>query len=85
MAAGLPVIGSSLSKVKNIIQECANGFIVDLDQENDSIRAILRQILSCPQKLKELGTNSFNSVKDYDWSKMEFQLKEFYDEILSDE
>ena len=85
MAAGLPIIGSSLSKVKSIIQESANGFIVDLDQENDSIRAILRQILSCPQKLKELGTNSFNSVKDYDWSKMEFQLKEFYDEILSDE
>ncbi|MEN6620073.1 MAG: glycosyltransferase, partial [Smithella sp.] len=83
MAAGLPVIGSNLPKIKSIIQECGNGFIVDLDEENDSIRAILRQVLNRPQMLKELGINSLNGVKDYSWWKMKSKLLDFYGDILS--
>lgn len=82
MAAGLPVITSSLPMVSKIVEDCNNGYIVDLGRR-DGMKEVLQEIIENPDKLRELGENSLIGIKRYDWSIMEDRLLRYYDNLLT--
>jgi len=83
MASGVPVIGSRIGGIPDLIRHGETGWLFESQNEED-FRDALRQALSSPQNLKEKGENS-RSVARSQFSPEQIALRHLqaYKEILS--
>ena len=83
MAAGRPIVASSLSFVKKIIQEVGCGTLVIPNDTESNAKAILDLVMN-PEIATEMGKRGRKSVEEkYNWSSQEIILKNFYESILN--
>lgn len=62
MACGIPVIGSRIGGIPNVISDRKNGFLVNPKDSNNLALAI-KQLVSDPQLAKSLGLNGLKHAK----------------------
>ncbi|HHF58962.1 MAG TPA: glycosyltransferase family 1 protein, partial [Thermoplasmatales archaeon] len=80
MASGLPVIGTNVGGIPEIIKGC--GKIVDLGKPNQLSRAIL-DLLKDPERMKELGEKGRERVeKLYSWDVVGGKILRVYKELI---
>ena len=63
MACGLPVIGSNVNGIKEIIKDAQNGILCEPTIE--SIRKQIVSLMESPQTRVTLGKNARNTIEDY--------------------
>lgn len=73
MACGLPVVGTAVGGIKNLIQDGKNGLLVNPADPLELAKAILA-LLRDPSKSDSLGKNAGNFIKE-NFSKEEMVLK----------
>jgi len=85
MAAGLPVIGSRVGGIPEIIDEGVNGFIVPPKNPDRLASAILR-LISDDKLRKSMGIRGRElAVKKFDWDIIAEKTERFYDKWNGEE
>ena len=88
MGAQLPVISSRVSSIPEMVEDGRNGWLVevsgvDSDQIADAVRDKLRILIDDERKLREMGSQSRNIVRDkFDIAVRNRQIKQLYDRAL---
>jgi len=75
MACGIPVIGTSVGGITEIIDNNLNGFLVEPKKPVELAKKI-DIIISDPEKRKQMGINGINKIKN------KFELKKMVDRLL---
>jgi len=78
---GVPVIGSRIGAIPEFIQDNYNGFLFDPTDERQ-LQTIILDLIEHPDKLRTLGKNASESVKEYEMSKYITRLIGIYDEAI---
>lgn len=78
MASGIPVIGSDIGGIPQVIDHKINGLLVEPKNSKSLAKAILTLLEDIPYS-KTLGKNGYKKVKDnYDWlTKIELTKEQF--------
>jgi glycosyltransferase involved in cell wall biosynthesis len=63
MACGLPVIGTRVSGIKELIRDGETGLLCETDP--DSMRASIQRALGDPDLCKKLGINARKYIEDH--------------------
>lgn len=79
--ASVPVIGSRIGAIPEFIRDNYNGFLFDPTDEWQ-LKKIIIDTIEHPDKLKILGKNAFESVKEYEMSKYITRLIKIYEEAF---
>ncbi|MCK4296789.1 MAG: glycosyltransferase [Candidatus Marinimicrobia bacterium] len=84
MASGLPVIGSNLGQIKNVITENSNGLLTDTSVE-DIIEKIL--VLKMNKSLaRKMGENGRQvAVRYYNWKRVAEETEKVLESVIIDE
>lgn len=80
MAAGLPIVAVNAIGISDTIIDGKNGFITEEDRDLFSQKVI--ELLSSPEKLKEMSKNSVEIAQNYSASKMGDRLIELYQQAI---
>jgi len=80
MASGLPVIGTNVGGISEIIRDC--GKVVEPNRPNNLSKAIL-DMLSNPEKMKELGKKGREKVERvYSWDVVGERILAIYSDLI---
>lgn len=83
MAAGIPVLASDFSHVREIVEGSDAGRTVDMTKP-PLIAAALREMLADPEGRRRMGSNARNAVLGrYNWATAERELLAVYDLVAS--
>jgi glycosyltransferase involved in cell wall biosynthesis len=83
MAAGLPVLATSVGGVPELIQDGKTGCLVP-PGDSDALAAGLRLLLANPELRLDMGTAGYRHVRDhFRVDKMAQNFARLYDELLS--
>jgi len=77
---GIPVIGSNIGGIPELIEDGINGFLFESGNVNE-LTEILRKLIENPSKLNKLEKGTFESVKKYDLKKHVDKLEEIYKDL----
>lgn len=84
-AAGLPVIVNNCCGMKEQVEDGETGFIVDLDDEEEVKKKILK-LKNSKELRKRLGKNGYEKVKkENNYEKIGRELKEAIEEFMEDQ
>jgi len=76
-----PVIGSSIGGIPELIQDGYNGFLFE-PGNIEELKNIFENLANEPIKLKKMGKNAFESVKEFDMKKHTEKLEEVYEDAI---
>ena len=77
MACGLPVIGSSVGGMKDIISHGKNGLLVDPESEDEISEAVLL-LLNTPSLYHSISGNGIQTSRGFSWDKVAKKMDLFY-------
>ena len=80
MNNGLPVIGSNLGAIPEIIKDGCNGFLFEAGNIN-SLNSIIENLLNNKAMLPRLSKNAFESSKNFSIEEQIKKILEIYDEV----
>jgi len=80
-SCGVPVIGSKIGGIPELIEEGYNGFLFEAGNIGE-LKNILNQGIKKPEQLREMGKNALNSVKKYEITKHLSELMKIYREAV---
>jgi glycosyltransferase involved in cell wall biosynthesis len=82
MASGVPVIGSNIGGIPDIIEDGVNGLLVSPGDPQGLADAII-QILENPELAARFREAGLKTVRDrFSWDKISDQFIEVYQEVL---
>ena len=67
MATGLPVIGSEIAGIKDIINQNINGYLVP-ERDSDKLAQAINTMISSPDLTKKIRLNNRKISRNFDWS-----------------
>lgn len=79
MAAGTPVVATSVNGSATLGSDHANGLVVPVEDANALAGALLRILLS-PDLAAEIATSAREYARRYDWANVVSHLVEYYEE-----
>jgi len=79
---GVPVIGSNIGGIPEIIQEGHTGFLFGPGSVEE-LKNILEDVINNKEKLKEMGKNCINSAKKYSVENNIYKFEEVYKEAIN--
>jgi len=79
--AGIPVIGSNMGGIPELIRNNYNGFLFEAGNIEE-LKRILENVTNNPERLRELGRNAFASVKKYEMSSYINKLLKVYEDAI---
>ena len=82
ISAGIPVLASDLTEVKNIVLEYKCGIIIP-SVTPEEISTAIRELRDNRNLLSELKINSVNASESVNWENESSKVTEFYKDILS--
>lgn len=80
--AGVPVIGSRIGGIPEIIKDDYNGYLFKAGDIGE-LKDILENIVKNPKKLAVLSRNAYESVSRYEMSKHVDELTSIYEEAIA--
>lgn len=84
MANGLPIIGSDLPHIREVVNQSSCGRIVDLGDPK-AIWQEIANILNNPEIYKECSLNGKGAIKNtYNWDEMAEKLTLIYDRLIAE-
>jgi glycosyltransferase involved in cell wall biosynthesis len=82
MAAGKPIVASSVGAIPELVQDNENGFLVSSENPNDMAERILR-ILGDTNLRDRFSRNNLNRIRDkYTWGRCAEMTLGAYDQLL---
>ncbi len=84
MAAGVPVIGTTVGGIPEIIEDGVNGLLVPVESPDLLCKAI-KSLLSDSALRQELTLNAYKSLAKFDVSRMMACTQKLYQEVLIEE
>lgn len=84
MAAGVPVIGTAVGGIPEIIEGGVNGLLVPVESPH-LICGAIKRLLSDSDLRQELTLNAYNSLAKFDVSRMMACTQKLYQEALNEE
>ena len=75
MSVGLPILGSKVGGVPEVVQDEYNGYLLDFNDEVDSVRIISGAIDLDPKKYNKIAVNSLKSFQK------KFSIENYVDRI----
>ena len=81
MASGIPIVGSNLGGIPDIVKEGENGLLAKPCDHQSLANAILR-LLNDNDLSQEMGNNGRKMVEDYTWDKIAKETENLYKDIL---
>jgi glycosyltransferase involved in cell wall biosynthesis len=81
MASGIPIVGSNLGGIPDVVKEGENGLLADPCNVNmlaDSLLLLLKD----DELRKDMGNNGLDRVKNYSWDKIAKETEDLYKNIL---
>lgn len=83
LAAGVPVVASDFSSVREIMKDREHGRLIHPDRVGELARTI-RVLIEYPQLLKKMGVAGQEMIRrDFLWAKSVSELKNVYRDLLS--
>lgn len=64
MSVGLPILGSNVGGIPEVVEHGYNGYLIDFKNENESTKKILQTICLDPEKFSQISENSKNCFKE---------------------
>jgi glycosyltransferase involved in cell wall biosynthesis len=84
MACGLPVIGSRLPVIENIVRPSGCGIVVEPSDPASLAEAIV-DLLTDPDEAAGMGARGVQAVRDrYNWNHMERRLLDLYADLMGE-
>jgi glycosyltransferase involved in cell wall biosynthesis len=81
MASGVPLVGSNLGGIPDIIHEGVNGLLAE-PCEHQSLANALLKLLKDDELRHKMGNNGKEMVSDYSWDKIARTTENLYKDIL---
>jgi len=82
MAYGIPVIATPIGDVKEIIETCQCGFIVDVNNQEEILEKIIK-LIENPRLRQEMGQRGYRYAKqNFSWEIMEHRLLKGYKTLI---
>jgi glycosyltransferase involved in cell wall biosynthesis len=81
MASGIPIVGSNLGGIPDIIKNGENGLLAK-PGDHQSLADALLHLLKNEDLRKKMGDNGRRFVKDYSWDKIAKETEQLYRSIL---
>jgi D-inositol-3-phosphate glycosyltransferase len=82
MAAGVPVIGTKVGALPDIIQSGFNGYLFE-SGNSEELFSLLMKLYNDRACLRKLSENAKESAKEYSWKKIAEQTYNVYKKILT--
>lgn len=82
MAAGVPIVASNIPGYNNVLQDCAEGFLVPPGDEQAIARAII-ELLRDPARRAQMGECGRRKAVQYDWSIIAQRVLAYYDQLMA--
>lgn len=84
MACGLPVIGSRVPAIENIVRRSGCGIVVD-PSDPASLAGAIADLLTDPDEAAGMGSRGVRAVRDrYNWDRMERRLLDLYAGLMGE-
>ena len=80
MSFGLPIIGSRVGGIPELIEDCNTGFLFT-PGDREELKTILEMLVQDPDHLRRLSLNAYRRSSAYTLDNHLHQLKSFYREI----
>ena len=81
MASGVPIVGSNLGGIPDIVKEGENGLLAK-PCDHQSLAHTLLTLLKDDELRLKMGDNGMKMVKDYSWDKIAKETENLYRDIL---
>jgi glycosyltransferase involved in cell wall biosynthesis len=81
MASGIPVVGSNLGGIPDIVKEGKNG-LLSKPRDPQSLANSLLKLLKDDDLRQKMGNNGMKMVADYTWDKIAKTTEDLYKDIL---
>ena len=82
MATGLPIIGTRVGGIPELVQSGENGFLVP-PADATALRSAIQSAIADPSALKTMGQNSLNKARDhYSWETIAEQVMKVYQSLV---
>jgi glycosyltransferase involved in cell wall biosynthesis len=81
MASGLPIVGSNLGGIPDIIKEGENGLLAR-PRDHQSLANALLSLLNDNDLIQKMGKNGQKMVEDYTWDKIAKDTENLYKDIM---
>jgi glycosyltransferase involved in cell wall biosynthesis len=81
MASGIPLVGSNLGGIPDIIHEGKNGLLAKPSDHKSLANAILK-LLKDDDLRQKMGNNGKKMVADYSWDKIAKSTEDLYKDVL---
>lgn len=81
MACGVPIISTDVGIVPEALGEKQKEYIIKRDK--DELKEKIKQLISNPERLKELSEENLVQIQEWSWDKKALQFKKFFDENIN--
>jgi glycosyltransferase involved in cell wall biosynthesis len=77
-ACGIPVIGTKIGGIPDVIQDGVNGLLIS-SRDSEAIYNAIKGIWNNPSLASEYVQNALQSVKKFDWDKIAENISAIYE------
>jgi len=81
MAAGKPIVASNIAGYRNVLEDGAEGLLVEPKDERALAEAIIR-LLKDPELRQRMGERGRAKAPSYSWDKIARRVLDYYQELL---
>lgn len=78
LAMGLPIIGTNVTGIRDVVQHGENGYLVQLN-DNNAFRAAIQIAIKDPRVYKKMSAKSLELSRLYTWETVARNFQELYD------